>query len=367
MKKIALVLGGGGLRGMSHIGVLKSLHKRGIKISEYIGSSMGALIASFAASGIPIRFIEKVAKNLKKSDILDFNPFDFLKYRLKTGWIYRGDKLETFLRNNLPVHTFDELKTPLYVNTVNLNTGGTVIWGLPSFRDVSLEEAVYSSCAFPIVFKPKKIKGEYYIDGGVADNLPIRITRFTRPDIIIAVNLRYRGVLKGKHLEQKGMISLLDQTNTIVGQVMTEHNLQLHNDLKVIYIHPKVEEYGFLDFDHTEELIDEGERATNEVLDGNKLFGSKENGRHIFGLFYKRKPVFNVNNDLCTGCGHCIISCPVNLYKTINGKSKYQFHHREKCTSCLQCIKNCPYGAISFEGEDKGFALHKLSNFFKKD
>ncbi len=356
MKKIALVLGGGGMRGMSHIGVLKALRKRGIEISQYIGCSIGSLVACFAATGTPVRIIERIAKKLKKNDVLDFHFSDILRYRHRMGWIYRGDRLQSFLRKHLPVHTFDELKTPLYMNSVNINTGGVIYWGLPSFRDVSLEEAVYSSCAYPTAFKPKEINGKYYMDGGIVDNLPIKVTRYTKPDIIIAVNLRYRGSLDGKNIENKGIISIIDQANSIIGQMMTDYNLQLHDDLPIILIHPKVEEYDFLDFDHTEELIAEGERATNEILDKHPIF-SKSNGSKVFNFFFKSKPIFDVDPDKCTGCGNCIIHCPVDLYALNLGQAKYLTNQRERCTSCLDCIKHCPYEAISFVEEKETFSL----------
>lgn len=366
MKKIALVLGGGGMRGMAHIGVLKSLKKRGIVIDHYIGASVGALISGFAAAGIPVRMIERVAKRVKKEDILEFKISAILRQGLRVGWIYRGKQFENFLRKNLPVHSFDELKTPLYINSVNLNSGALTYWGLPSFRDVPLEEAIYASCAFPIVFRPKKIKNEYYIDGGVIDNLPIRVTRYTKPDHIIAVNLRYRGSLSGKHIEKKGAIALLDQITSIMGQMMTDYNIHQHQQLPITIIHPKVEEYDFLDFNNIEELINEGERAADEVLDKHPLFGTKKKGRKLFGLFHRKKPIYKVTQNLCTGCANCIIRCPVDLYKINNDKSEYQIADRERCTACFECIKNCSYHAISFMKEKDTFSLNHLFGKYSK-
>ncbi len=369
MKNIALVLGGGGMRGMSHIGVLKALQKRKIKISQYIGCSIGALISSFAASGIPPKMIEKFAKRLTKEDILDFHCFDILRRRLKVGWIYRGERLLEYLKKNLPVHTFDELTTPLYINSINLNSGNLIYWGLPSFRDVTLAEAVYSSCAYPIAFKPIKIKDEYYIDAGIVDNLPIKVTRFTKPDLIIAVNLRYRGTLEGKKIENRGVISVIDQVNSMMGQVISEYNYQIHRDLHAIFIHPIVNQYNFLDFSNIQALIDEGERATYEILDKHPLFSSKDNGFSIYDLLFKTKPIFNVDHNKCTGCGNCIIQCPADLYKIDSQKAVYLKSQRDKCIACLDCIKQCPYKAISLSEEKQTFSfsnMQYLQNILRK-
>ena len=361
MKKIALVLGGGGMRGMSHIGVLKSLAKRGIKIDHYIGSSIGALVSSFAASGLSPAEIEETALSIKRADILDFHFFDLVRHGFRQAWIYRGDRLRDYVRKTLPTNSFDEMKSPLFINSVNINTGQLIYWGLPSFRYVPVADAVTASCSYPTAFKPKKIKADYYIDGGIIDNLPIKVTRYTKPDLIIAVNLRYRGVLNGKNIEKKGIISLIDQSSSMMSQKITDYNLQVHKDLPIVMIQPNVGSYDFLDFNNTKAMIDEGERAADEVFDKHPLFGS-ENGKTIFSLLFKDKPIFEVDAELCTGCASCIVHCPTDLYKITDMKASYLKSQRDRCIACLECIKNCPYKAISFAGEKETFTFSNLQH-----
>ena len=84
--------------------------------------------------------------------------------------------------------TFDDLPTPLLVNTVDLERGAPVIWGSPGLRDVSVQDAVYASCALPGYFPPGHVDDRLCVDGGVIDNLPVGIASLDA-DLVIAVDV----------------------------------------------------------------------------------------------------------------------------------------------------------------------------------
>jgi NTE family protein len=71
--------------------------------------------------------------------------------------------------------TFRDLPRQLLVNTVDLNSGAQVLWGLPGLDDVRVADAVFASCALPGILPPRLIRGRYYVDGAVVENLPLRI------------------------------------------------------------------------------------------------------------------------------------------------------------------------------------------------
>ena len=66
--RTVLVLGGGGMRGMAHVGVLKAMHRLGFKFDAVVGTSIGALVGSMAASGYSIERMEEIVSNLQKED-----------------------------------------------------------------------------------------------------------------------------------------------------------------------------------------------------------------------------------------------------------------------------------------------------------
>jgi NTE family protein len=126
-KKVTLVLGGGGMKGLAHIGVLKALRAWGIEPDEYVGTSVGSFIAALAAGGMPIDDIEDVALGIEKEDILDSNWLSLLWKRGGSRSLYRGRAIHDFIRRTLPVDRFEDLQKPLYMTAVNLTRGEEVI------------------------------------------------------------------------------------------------------------------------------------------------------------------------------------------------------------------------------------------------
>jgi NTE family protein len=92
-KKIAVVLGGGGMKGLAHIGALKALHRHGIVPDEYIGTSVGAYIAALAAGGLSADQIEDIGLSIRRGDILDYDWLGLLWKRGSSRSLYRGKAL----------------------------------------------------------------------------------------------------------------------------------------------------------------------------------------------------------------------------------------------------------------------------------
>ncbi len=178
--KIGLALGGGGPKGLAHIGVLKILELNQISIDCIAGTSAGAIVGAFYAATKSVSRIEEY--------IMDKNWWDMISIvtdpSLKDG-ILQGKKaqrfIEDFLGKNL---TFDELKIPFKPVAVDLATG----------NGMALEQglvcpSVLASCTVPMLFKPVAIDGKLYVDGGVTNPVPVEAVRKMGADIVIAVNL----------------------------------------------------------------------------------------------------------------------------------------------------------------------------------
>ena len=151
-KKIALVLGGGGLKGFAHIGVLRALAEAGIEPTIFAGTSIGALIAAAHASGMSIDEMGNRARSLRKRDLFRINHMGMLLERMSSRSIYTEEPLRELCNSVIPEGTFSDFPKPLLINTVDIEQGAQVMWGLTGLRDVSVRDAVYASAALPGFF-----------------------------------------------------------------------------------------------------------------------------------------------------------------------------------------------------------------------
>ena len=171
-ERIALVLGGGGLKGFAHIGAIRALVERGVRPVVLAGSSIGALIAAAYAGGMSVDEMESYALALTKRDLFRIDHMHMLTKRMLAPSLYLEAPLDHVVRAIVPKGTFRDLATPLLVNTVDLERATPVVWGLPGLQDVPVAEAVYASCALPGFFPPRIVEGRTCADGGIIDNLP---------------------------------------------------------------------------------------------------------------------------------------------------------------------------------------------------
>src|SRR5262245_53201130 len=172
-RRISLVLGGGGLKGLAHIGVLKVLVDHGIVPDEYVGTSVGSIVAAMAAGGLPPPEIERRALAIRRSDILDYDWKGLIFRRSRVRSFYRGAALRAWLRRTLPVLRFDRLLKPAYFTAVDMMSGQETVWGGPGTRDLPLDDCVAASCAIPGIFPPVDVGGRPHVDGSLVDTLPV--------------------------------------------------------------------------------------------------------------------------------------------------------------------------------------------------
>ncbi|HVS61078.1 MAG TPA: patatin-like phospholipase family protein, partial [Gemmatimonadaceae bacterium] len=173
--KIALVLGGGGLKGFAHIGVFRALKELGIEPTVVAGTSIGALIGAAYARGTDVAEMTDRARALKRRDLFRLNRMGMLLERQHSPAIYLDEPLKNVVNSVAGEKRFDQLKRTLLVNTVDIQRGSQIVWGLPGLRNVSIADAVYASCALPGFYPPGPINGKLCVDGGVLDNLPVSI------------------------------------------------------------------------------------------------------------------------------------------------------------------------------------------------
>ncbi len=172
---IGLALSGGSARGLSYIGFLKVLEKNKIPIDYVAGTSIGAVIGAFYCAGMHAKEMEDIVTKTDWSSLMDFT----CEY---TG-LLDGKKIEDFIREKLPVKTFEDLYIPFAAVAVDVNTGEKII-----FNKGDVAEAVRASLSIPGVFTPMKIGNRILVDGGVMDPIPIDVLK-GKVNRIIALDL----------------------------------------------------------------------------------------------------------------------------------------------------------------------------------
>ena len=190
-KKIGLALGSGGVKGLAHIGVIKTLIKNDIPIDFIAGTSVGSLIgAGYAAYGD----IEKI------EEIILGTNWRYALSLLDPAWkggIIKGKKVKKLLKQWLPDITFSDLKIPLTIIATDIFTGKKI-----NLNKGDLISAIMASSAVPPVFKPVEFEDKILVDGGLSNPVPADIAKKMGSDIVIAVNLdsgRFNGNSTNSH------------------------------------------------------------------------------------------------------------------------------------------------------------------------
>ncbi len=202
-----IALSGGGVKGAAHIGVLKALEEKNIKISYVAGTSSGSIVATLYSAGYTPDEIYLIFKNnCKKIKYINFpNIFKLIKETItlktiKIDGLNNGkniNKLINKICNKKNIYNISDIKIPLIIPSVDLNTGEVICFtskNIRSFFDKTLitnncdiGTAVEASCSFPGVFSPCRYKNRLLIDGGVRENTPWREAKLLGADKVISV------------------------------------------------------------------------------------------------------------------------------------------------------------------------------------
>jgi NTE family protein len=169
---IAVALGGGGARGLAHLGVLEVLEKEGIRPGFIAGTSIGGLIGALWATALPAEEIIRAARRFR------------LPARFMPGRVLVWDRIFASAVPILEGRTFQSLATPLVVSAVDLLTGEEV-----ALTSGPVLPAVRATCAIPGALDPERIGDHCLMDGGVTNILPVDLAWSCDPHVVIAVNI----------------------------------------------------------------------------------------------------------------------------------------------------------------------------------
>jgi len=278
-KRIGLALGGGGARGLAHIGVLRVLEKEEIPIHLIVGTSIGALVGGAYASGInPDELQKKLDEYLnstefRSSAIKAFeaahakgevgltqriqtylrNHFYLIQAMFKPG-IFSNEDFQTTIDYFIPDIQIEETRIPFRAVATDLVSGEQI-----TFSEGPLRQAVMASCAVPGAIAPLKEGERLLSDGGIICRVPSSVARQEGADIVIAVVVD-RGISSE---ELRTVVDVYLRVSEIMGERLKQYELA---DADVVIL-PEVGDLHWSSFSQAMSLIDEGEKAAREKLD----------------------------------------------------------------------------------------------------
>jgi NTE family protein len=278
-KRVGLALGGGGARGLAHIGVLRVLEKEEIPIDLIAGTSIGALVGGAYASGSSSDELQKKAEEYLNSHEFRSSTIRAFEAAHAKGEVGLAQKIETYLRNHfyliqamfrpgilsnedfqvtidyfIPDIEIEETRIPFRAVATDLVSGEEI-----TFSEGSLRQAVMASCAVPGAITPLKEGERLLSDGGIICRVPCSVARQEGADIVIAVVVD-RGI--GSE-ELRNVVDVYLRVSEIMGERLKQYELA-NADVVIL---PEVGESHWSSFSQAMNLVDEGEKAAREKLD----------------------------------------------------------------------------------------------------
>tara|TARA_B110001450_G_C17664630_1_gene498953 strand:- start:896 stop:3220 length:2325 start_codon:yes stop_codon:yes gene_type:complete len=292
--KIAVVLSGGGAKGIAHIPLLQKLDSLNIVPDLVVGTSMGSLVGGFYAMGYSGDSIASITKNANwdkllggKTSLRDVSveeksefgkylvDFDIKKGKIKTKVSILNDQhlREFFMTYTNPVYNvahFEKLPIPYRAIATDIVNGEEVV-----LKEGSLALAMRASMSIPSIFEPVPYNDVLLVDGGILNNFPVDVAKKWGADIIIGSDVS-GGMLTKKELE--GITPVLFQAAMLVSN---KKNPKSRNMCDILIDHYPNLTYSTGDFNDHKEIYKEGLIATNKQLEelielSNKLKSYKQ-------------------------------------------------------------------------------------------
>lgn len=245
--RLALVLGGGGAKGMAHVGVLEVFEEEGIPIDLIVGCSAGSIVGALYAETLDVRKVKCLLENLKAKSVLDVNL-----WTARFG-LAQGARMQRVLNKQLCSRYFEELKIPFILVATDLYTGELVsIGGGP------LIPAIQASCAVPFIYVPVQVGGRVLVDGGVANPVPASVAKDLGADVVVAVDLGY--------LLNKTFPNHLFGVATRCAEISLLWQCEMCANQADVVIRPEFGECGMFEDGRSNDVYQAGRRAAKEAI-----------------------------------------------------------------------------------------------------
>lgn len=279
-KKIALVLSGGGARGLAHIGAIETLESHGYEITSIAGCSMGALIGGMYAAG-KLPEVKDWVLALDRRKVLSLVDFS-----LSLTHLVKGDRVMDALKEIVPDVNIEDLPIPYTAVATDWNSGKEVV-----FDHGSLYDAIRASISIPLFLNPVRREDMLLVDGGLVNSLPLnRVVRHSG-DLLFGINVSthdYQGELLMQQFVERKLLSksmpaavmnrimkhfegininyvtLLMRTIAIMLEQNTRQQILISRPDLVVQVPMK--RYGVFNFDKAAAILQIGKHKTSRAL-----------------------------------------------------------------------------------------------------
>jgi NTE family protein len=272
--RITAVLSGGGVKAAAHLGAVRALQAAGLAPSRYVGTSMGAVVATGLAAGLSPGAVAERLFAVKRSDVFAVDRTAVLK-GLFARSLLRPDAFRRTLERLLPVSRFADLAVPLTVTATDLDTGEALLFGADG-EDVPLLDALSASCALPLFFPPFVLRGRRCADGGLRAVVPLEAAARFPADLVAAVDVgagfdmepETRGVRQPALLRLQGDAQwALMASNTALQRALWAAT---PGRPPLLWIRPRVRRGETFATEQLRRYVEEGERAATGALASRK-------------------------------------------------------------------------------------------------
>ncbi len=265
--RTVLVLGGGGMKGIAHIGVIKALEEAAIRPDAIVGTSIGAVVGALVAGGLGWRELTEIARRLKKEDVVSLNRRAMWLGGIRATSVFDDTPFVGWIERVLPVRRFSELIVPLRINTTSLVSGEEVWFGSGCRQDVDLLKAVYASCALPVYFPPARIDDDVLVDGGIVNAFALSQAVAWRAEKVIAADVGSDFRPPDEGYFDQGIVAIHDRVVALSMRDQRRERITRYSHLPGVYIRPEIGHVNTFEFERTQFLMEEGYSAARSALE----------------------------------------------------------------------------------------------------
>jgi NTE family protein len=265
--KVGLALGGGGARGLAHIGILKGFQEADLPVDAIAGTSVGALIGALYAAGISTHELEEMTAQIGWSSLTNVSRFSLFRLLVAERRL-TTDNMETYLRRHIGDRRFDQLNIPFACTATDLQTGERVV-----FREGSVALAARASATIPGFFEPVVFRHRYLVDGGLVSNIPTDLVSALGAGFIVAVDV----TADFTRFQPKNVMAILNQAIYIQSETMSRQELARAD----IVIRPHLGDISAIDLSRSAECIDGGVIAARRIAPRIKRLLLEKNFEHL--------------------------------------------------------------------------------------
>ncbi len=243
-------MGGGGAKGLAHIGVLKTLLKAGFTIDYLTGTSMGAIVGGLYAATKDIDYVEKTFLRIAKEYAVSKKHI-----RMKGEGLFKNEELvERIISEKIDGLDVKNTQIPFKAVATNVRNGDEVI-----MDKGSLVTAIKASSALPIIFPPVEADGRLLMDGGFVNPVPVDIVKEMGAEFVIGVDVSSKWPdIEDENFSLRQIKSIIIDTFSALEYQVAKERVKEANFM----LHPAVLGYHWDDFRFAEEIIEKGANET---------------------------------------------------------------------------------------------------------